>query len=520
MPIVEIPISEPTEPDVWWNYHKTGCSRLGRRFALRSGDAQRGRDDLAETAEEVRKWLIKAQSERAAVRPVGGAWSPSNIQVPPDGGWMLNTRRYNRCFRLASSDFARPNADAKPFLLVQAGVQIDEINDKLESDAIGRSLRSTGASNGQTLAGACATGTHGSVLDAGGIQDHVRALQIVTPGGIYWIEPADGLMSEPFIAETGSRPLKDDQAFEAALVHVGSLGVVTALVIETAPRFLLRAVLKLIDFREEDLAMLARGEYGAFSSKHGPTKGADDIDYGDPYFIMVIANPYAPYTRKAVVRFLYKSQGEVPCLPAKSPAQLGAGYDAFSMLGWVFRNFAWGRSWLLQIIMTAAVKFGNPTDPNVCGTWGQTTETHKPLAEIFTGSLFVDRNRLVEAFETARKAFTEAGGATAITLRFTKGRHGLLSPARWPDTAGLDCDGPDSDETKAAFRAIWDALDREGIEFTRHWGKYNLLSPERVAQDYGDDFREWKRWRDRLLPGEADRRLFSAPALTAIGLTD
>ena len=519
MPIVEIPISEPNEPDEWWNYHKTGRSLLGKRFALRSGDAERGRDDLAQTAEEVRQWLLLAQRKGAAIRPVGGAWSPSNIQVAPDGGWMLNTRRYNRCFRLASNDFARPDADAEAYMLVQAGVQIDEINDKLESDAIGRSLRSTGASNGQTLAGACATGTHGSVLGAGGIQDHVRAIQIVTPGGIHWIEPTRGLMSEPFIAATGSKALKDDQAFDAALVHVGSLGVVTALVIETTPRFVVRAVLKLIDLREEDLAMLARGEYGAFSRRYGPTEGAEEIDYGDPYFIMVIANPYAPYMRKAVVRFLYRSKG-VACEPAKSSAQLGAGYDAFSMLGWVFRNFPWGRSWLLQIVMTAAVKFGNPTDPNVCGTWGQTTETHKPLAEIFTGSLFVDRNRLVEAFETARKAFTAAGGATAITLRFMKGGPGLLSPARWTDTAGLDCDGPDSPETKNAFRAIWKALDANDIEFTRHWGKFNELTPERVAKDYGSDLDDWKEVRDQLLPSAADRHLFTAPTLRTIGLTD
>ena len=493
----------------WENYHKTGVSTLRKRFGLRSAELNPGRADIKEGAEAVRAWLNDAKTAGVPVRAVGGAWSPSNIQTVQDG-WMLNTRRWNRCFRLAPADFAESSgADAKEYLLVESGVQIDEINDKLV--VIGRSLRSTGASNGQTIAGACATGTHGSVLEAGGIQDHLCALQVVTPSGIHWIEPSAGLMSDSFIAAAGSTHThRRDHYFAAAQVAVGSLGIVTAMVLRTRPLFYLQAILKLIDLRREDLDMLAQGRFRDFSTAHGLPE--------EPYFVMLVTNPYKPFKRKAVVRFLYERDSLTGCRQAETPAELGAGYDSFSMLGWLLHNLPWARGWIIQKVMELAIGKGITELDKVVGTWGQTTETHKPLGKIFTGALFFDRAELPNVFETACSAFTAAGGATAVTLRFMKGGHGLLSPARWEHTAGLDCDGPDADRTRAAFRKMMAALDAKQVDFRRHWGKYNALDAGRVASDYRDGLAEWKQVRDQLLPPE-DLKLFRTAVLDEWGLT-
>jgi hypothetical protein len=505
-----MPLVRVDGPGDWENYHKTGISHLRARYALRSGDAGPGRDDIRQCAEEVRAWLGEARAAGVPVRPVGGAWSPSNIQIV-DQGWMLNTRRFNRCFRIAAADLA-PGAEIGPeaLLLVQAGVQIDEINDRLEGE-LHRSLRTTGASNGQTLAGACATATHGSVIEAGGIQEHVRAVQIVTPGGICWIEPSAGLMSDDFIAATGASAVRDDEMFAAALVAVGSLGVVTALVIETVPVFLVRPIMRLIDLQHTDIERLAAGDFRGLSRDYG-------LD-ADPYFTMLITNPYKPFRRKAVIRFFYKEPFQPGYTPA-TPAELGAGYDAFSMLNRLLRNFPWARGWLLQTIMKLGVGKGISKDePPVFGTWGETTETHKPLADLFTAAVFADRNDLVGVFETMCSTFSGGGGSTVVSLRFMKGGPGLLSPARWPDTVGLDCDGPSSPRTIRAWRAMTEALDARGIAFTRHWGKHNELDAARVAKDFGEDFVRWKHVRDRLLPTLQDRRLFAAPVLDRMGLT-
>ena len=492
----------------WENYHRTGTAQLKGRYALRSGDAGRGRVDIAQAAAEVHKWLLEAKRQDVPVRPVGGAWSLSNIQLVQDG-WMLNTRRFNRCFRLAAADFARPaSVDARAFMLVEGGVQVDEVNDRLEE--MERSLSTTGASNGQTLPGACATATHGSVLGAGGIQQHVRAIQLVTPGGIWWIEPSKGLMSDAFIAATGSTPLRDDEVFAAALVAVGSLGIVTAMVLETAPIFLVRPIMRLIDLKRSDIERLAAGDHRGLSAEHG-------LD-ADPYFTMLITNPFRPFKRKAVVRFFYREPYR-PDYPQATPAELGAGYDAFSMLNSLLRNFPWARGWLLQTIMKIGVGKGiGPNDPPVYGSWGETTETHKPLADLFTAAIFCDRRDLVRTFEEMCGAFAGAGGSTVISLRFMKSGPGLLSPARWPDTVGLDCDGPRNDRTERAWLRIVEALDTAGIPFTRHWGKYNALDAQRVERDFGADLVRWKAVRDRLLPGD-DLKVFSAPVLDRLGLT-
>lgn len=141
------------------------------------------------------------------------------------------------------------------------------------------------------------------------------------------------------------------------------------------------------------------------------------------------------------------------------------------------------------------------------------------MANLFTGAIFCDRNDIVRAFTTLCQAYTSAGGATVVTMRFMKGGHGLLTPARWENTAGLDCDGPGSARTIKAFGRVIAALDAQNIAFTRHWGKHNELDAARVAQDYGADLVRWKAARDRLIPNPADRKLFSSRELDALGLT-
>lgn len=498
-----------TTDGIWENYHKTGASRLVGRYSLRSGDAGSGREDIAQAAREVRKWLGQAQAQGVPVRPVGGAWSLSNIQLVQDG-WMLNTRRFNRCFKLATADFASPEVDTRAYMLVEGGVQVDEVLDKLEE--VGRSLVTTGASNGQTFPGACATGTHGSVPTAGGIQQHVRAVQIVTPGETWWIEPAAGLMSDDFIRATGSTPLRDDQAFAAALVAVGSLGVVTAMVIQSVPIFLVRPYLKLIDFDRADLETLQRGDFHAFSEAKG-LKGQDE-----PYFTMVILRPDKPFG-KAVVRFLYKFPYH-PNYPRQKPSDLGAGYDAQSIIVWALRNFPWARGFILHTIMRLAV--GKGVTGEVYGTWGETLEASRPTSASFSAGAFCDRRQLVRTVDALCTAFSRAGGSTAVTLRFVKGGpgHGLLSPARWANSAAIDCDGPGSAGTVRAYKHMLEVLEREGIEYTLHWGKINNLTPARVAADYGEDLVRWKAVRDRLLPTPADRALFATKELRDFGLAE
>src|SRR3546814_16777931 len=65
----------------WTNYHGTGTCEAATRFALRSGDAEHGRDEIAIAAKSVQDWLAQAKTDHTRVRPLGAGWSPSNVNL-------------------------------------------------------------------------------------------------------------------------------------------------------------------------------------------------------------------------------------------------------------------------------------------------------------------------------------------------------------------------------------------------------------------------------------------------------
>lgn len=491
----------------WTNYHGTGTCEAATRFGLRSGDAVRGRDEIAAAAKAVQDWLARAQAEGQRVRPLGAGWSPSNVNICSNG-WLLHTRRFNRCFRIDAAD-VRPGIDAAGLMLVEAGALVDEASDKFEAQ--GRSLWTSGAGNGQTFAGAAATGTHGSMIARGGIQDHIRAVQLVTPAGIHWIEPVAGVMRDSFVGATGSTLLRDDDLFAAAQLPVGALGIVTAMVVDSVPKYLVRPIQNLRTVDRAALDWLGVGDFRRFSATYALDR--------DPDFVQMIVNPYKPFKRPAMLRFLYREPWR-PDYPRATPGELGAGYDALSLLGGLLNEYPWARGALLQYAMTLGYAAGpDVDDPPVYGSWGEGLDTHRPLANLFNASVTIDRADLAHAFELICAVYARHGGSTVITLRFMERAKGLLAPARFPHNAVIDFDGPRSKRTAKAYARVIDLLDAEGVAFTRHWGKSCALDAARVAADYGEDFRRWRTARDRLIPDPAHRALFGSDVLDGLGLT-
>lgn len=502
-----MPIVKLGDEGRWTNYHGTGTCEAATRFALRSGDAVQGREELAIAAKAVQDWLVEARAAGRRVRPLGAGWSPSNVNICSQS-WLLHTRRFNRCFRVGVAD-VRPGVAAADLMLVEAGALVDEVSDKLEEQ--GRSLWTSGAGNGQTFAGACATGTHGSMVTRGGIQDHVRAVQVVTPGGVHWIEPAAGVMSDAFIASTGSTALRDDDLFAALQLPVGSLGIVTALVVDSVPKFLVRPIQNLRKVERAALDWLAAGDFRRFSATYA-------LDQ-DPDFVQMIVNPYKPFKRPAMLRFLYREPWRDD-YPRATPGELGAGYDALSLLGRFLNDYPWARGALLQFAMKMGYANGpDVADPPVYGSWGEGLDTHRPLADLFNASVTIDRADLARVLEMICAVYARHGGSTVVTLRFMARAQGLLAPARFEHNAVIDFDGPRSARTADAYARVVDLLDEQGIAFTRHWAKSCRLNAARVAADYGEDFRRWRAAQGRLMPDPAHRALFGSEVLDALGLT-
>lgn len=106
---------------------------------------------------------------------------------------------------------------------VGVGMTLRQLNDVLA--AHGLALPNLGDIDAQTVAGALATGTHGTGARLGCLSTFVAALEIVTGTG------------EVIRCSGSERP----EVFAAALVSVGALGVVTEVTLRCVPAFVLRA---------------------------------------------------------------------------------------------------------------------------------------------------------------------------------------------------------------------------------------------------------------------------------------
>ena len=108
----------------------------------------------------------------------------------------------------ASATLAR-----RPVSCVQCGTKVSKVNERLETVQRKRALRTSGASNGQTIGGMIGTGVHGSAIGVGGLESQVAGLQLLTASQNLWIEPArapdnDGCIRRQAGRDFGARQCK------------------------------------------------------------------------------------------------------------------------------------------------------------------------------------------------------------------------------------------------------------------------------------------------------------------------
>ncbi|MEM9073276.1 MAG: D-arabinono-1,4-lactone oxidase [Myxococcota bacterium] len=133
---------------------------------------------------------------------------------------------------------------------VEAGINLIDLNCFLDTSEPPRAIATLGGSNGQTIAGAINTSTHGANADMPPIPDLVRAIHLVGPGGKqWWIEPDRmRITREDAMRDLMARGVLDpclelrydDELFDAALVSMGTAGVVYSYVVEVVQRHVLQ----------------------------------------------------------------------------------------------------------------------------------------------------------------------------------------------------------------------------------------------------------------------------------------
>lgn len=173
------------------------------------------------TIEELQDIVRAANQEQTPIKVVGAGHSWSDIALPHVR--LVSLDRMNQILHVDHE---------KHQVTVQAGIRLRDLNEKLAH--LGLGLSNQGSVNAQSIAGAIATGTHGSGVRFGNIATQVRALEIVT---------ADG---QQHTASTSENP----DLFHAARIGLGALGILTSVTLQCEPAFSLHSLERPVAFAD------------------------------------------------------------------------------------------------------------------------------------------------------------------------------------------------------------------------------------------------------------------------------
>jgi len=320
---------------LWKNFHETYSQVIDGEWDIFMPQQAAGLTvaDLRETTAQFQKLIADAKQRGLKARAIGSSWSLS--KAPTTNGWTFNTNRLRGRLKVKAADVdpAYPGtADQKSGLyLFQCGNTVADVNKALENDSQKRALFTSGAANGQTIVGATQCGTHGSALEFGALHDHIVALHLITTADKhYWIERASRpVMAQAWVDSLGATLKRNDDLFNAAVVSFGSFGIVGAVVIETAPRYLLETRPTTAKLNESLWKAI-----GALDFSVPPFNG------DKPYFFQAVINPS---TDDVLIMANYRKDGPdtfQPNYDLVSPAKsIGPGFDALSTLGVILDAF-------------------------------------------------------------------------------------------------------------------------------------------------------------------------------------
>lgn len=463
---------------------------------------------MAKTAVRIQKIIAAALAAGARLRAVGSHWSFSDIPVV-EGGWILETDRLGYRFRLKEADLHPAHVDlADDLILVQAGTKISAINEALETKQWRRALRTSGASNGQTIGGALGTGIHGSAIGVGALESQVAGIQLLTATQNLWIERAgEPVLSDTLIGRMGAVRVADNAKFAAAIVSLGALGVVHAVALRATGRYRLNSILRHLPFSQVRSALnsLDLRDTGLLSTT------------GELYFFQVIVDPHKLDTAYTTVR--YKQS----CPPDYTPnydikAKSEPGTDVPRLIGAAIQLLPGLRN--LAVSKLTASELRERADiEEEWRTPGETYSFTSARAGVASAGFGLPIAQVTNAIAIMQEAFRVHKSAPIIfTCRFAQRSPGMMAFTRYDPTCILEIDGIDTPATQKLIKLVADRFDAVGMPYTNHWGKTNHLTRQRVRNGFGGAVDRWNATRHLLLPDIAERRAFSSAFLDSVGL--
>jgi len=514
----------------WLDEHRT-CDRkalsVWKIKAAPSGDLAA---DLAEHSTKIGALMDNLAAQPLPIAITGSAWSQADLFASP--AIRIDTALDKAIWQIPAKAFAgnfRGNADH--FVMATGGAKLEDIMRFL--DARGLSFRTAGSHKGQSIAGAIATGTHGSLLGEMGLETHIRGLLFINGADAsQWIaDPDCPVLSESFIKNFATPA--DPALFEDAIIHMGGLGYCAAVLIEAVPRFGLSW--------KKTIAPLSHDWWDAVEQADYQRATAPIIGSKHPAFYELTFDPNAGLNAQVMQTVYwrddlpenYNTEGQRPApVQARDALDILAdGINAFSEHMIASRNerdddddddddgiFSLGRRLRLLDIPEMTfdafrediAKQSASDEPEsllaLTGDW-KPREVFGIRIDTFNAALAVPVVDLRQTLEIGMQVASQWRKHFVFTVRFAVKSRASMSILRFEDSAIINIDGltragiagwiSHSDEFSRAFT---DALEEAGVPFSMHWGKDIPSNASKIATDFGPAAKRYQAARAALVP--------------------
>lgn len=508
----------------WNTLHKNGPWKLNEFLTTKLSrdtsfsDLEKYNDVTA----ELQKLIQEAADTNQRFRAIGSKWSMSSIAHCGDK--MHYNSYMNLKFPIFEGEVHKDSSyEHSNLFWVQCGNQIKEISKFLEQR--GKSLKTTGASNGQTIAGCISTGVHGSTMDVGSVQDYVVGIHLITgprPEDNLYIERG----SKPALRDTyaqnfNATVVRDDATFNAVLVGLGSMGMIHGVVIEAEDLFLLHRYVRKID-KNKALELADTLDFNEYDPKipNADFKGVR------PFHFKVFMNPYNTSETEYPVEFIYK-------IKYYDSYKSDFGNPIPFQKEFVYLDLIYLFIKVAEKLPRSIPKLINVLKNSILPKEEKTTVGK--LSEIFwdagyQGKAFaisfgIHHKHTSKALELLASLTRKHPVPGIFAMRFIKQSQATMAFSKFPTTCMIEIDGIQWDDHKKIItlkeysKKMIETLRNNDIPFTLHWGKNaDWAYPNLARHMYEDNVTLWKKVREELLTPQM-QDIFSNTFLDTIGLS-
>jgi hypothetical protein len=486
----------------WWNKHENVSLMVERLYRPlnRTADCNRfpeGREWEPGLA-ALKTILAEAERLNKRVRAVGGTWALSESATCPD--FMIDTSPLNYHAPIASEHVSAESLIAPRHLFfAQCGTSVMELNTDLQ--ARGLCLRTSGASQGQTICGAFSTGTHGSAVDLGAMQDYVVGIHLLVDAGkSYWLEPAShSIVTDSFCAKLGAVRLADDDLFHAALVSFGCFGVIHAVLLEVEEIYSLNVQRFLMDW--DDIKQAA----GTLDFSKLPVNARGDTR---PFHFEVDLNPYGTKKGSKGASVLMMHKVDYAASPRCTVVDKEFGVDVLAVIGGITSTLPA----LVPLITNELFHGLFPEKVDTCdqGPRGNVFGATEIKGKSMSCEIGISLDTTLAAMDVLIRAAEKFHFPGLLCQRYVRPSKAKLAFTKFaPVTCTIEIPAAASKRTAEFYMRAFDALKGAQIPFTLHWGQMNNFTRQVVRDMWGPAVDDWIAARHGVLTTPKARYMFS-----------